>query len=45
MVGVQARNLVDGTEYTIYADAVVLATGGFAGNAEMEGNLPVQRVL
>ena len=36
VVGVQARNLVDGTEYTIYADAVVLATGGFAGNAEME---------
>ena len=36
VVGVKARNLADGTEYTIYADAVVLATGGFAGNAEME---------
>ena len=36
VVGVKARDLVNGTEYTIYADAVVLATGGFAGNAEME---------
>ncbi len=26
----------DGTSYKIYADAVVLATGGFAGNGEME---------
>lgn len=26
----------DGTSYEIYADAVVLATGGFAGNGEME---------
>ena len=36
VIGAKARNLVDGTEYTIYADAVVLATGGFAGDAEME---------
>jgi len=36
VIGVKAENLVDGTQYTIYADAVVLATGGFAGNAEME---------
>ncbi len=35
VVGAKARNLVDGTEYTIYADAVVLATGGFLGSAEM----------
>ena len=34
--GVKARDLVNGTEYTIYADSVVLATGGFAGNADME---------
>lgn len=34
-VGVKARNLADGTEYTIHADAVVIATGGFLGNAEM----------
>ena len=33
--GVKARNLADGTEYTIRADAVVLATGGFLGNPEM----------
>ena len=33
--GVKARNLADGTEYTIHADAVVIATGGFLGNAEM----------
>lgn len=33
--GVNARNLADGTEYTIHADAVVIATGGFLGNAEM----------
>ena len=26
----------DGTTYEIYADAVILATGGFAGNPEME---------
>ncbi|MDO4493662.1 MAG: FAD-dependent oxidoreductase [Clostridia bacterium] len=34
--GVKAYNKITGTEYTIYADAVVLATGGFAGNPEME---------
>lgn len=36
VTGVKAVDTVNGTEYTIYADAVVLATGGFAGNAEME---------
>ena len=35
VVGAKARNLADGTEYTIHADAVVLATGGFLGSAEM----------
>lgn len=35
-VGVKARNTNDGTEYEIYADAIILATGGFSGNAEME---------
>lgn len=35
IVGAKAKNLVTGTEYTIKADAVVLATGGFLGNAEM----------
>lgn len=39
VIGAKARNLADGTEYTIYADAVVIATGGFAGNAEMEKQL------
>ncbi|MDO4493026.1 MAG: FAD-dependent oxidoreductase [Clostridia bacterium] len=34
--GVKARSMVDGTEYVIKADAVILATGGFAGSAEME---------
>ncbi len=33
--GVKARG-DDGTEYEIYAEAVILATGGFAGNGEME---------
>ncbi|NMA65064.1 MAG: FAD-binding protein [Clostridiaceae bacterium] len=32
--GVKARKY-DGTKYEIYADAVVLATGGFAGNTDM----------
>ena len=36
VVGVKAKSLVDGTEYSIYADSVVLATGGFAGNGEMQ---------
>lgn len=33
--GVKARN-ADGTEYTINAKAVILATGGFGGNGEMQ---------
>ncbi|MDO4549243.1 MAG: FAD-dependent oxidoreductase, partial [Clostridia bacterium] len=36
VIGVKAEDLVDGTQYTIYADYVVLATGGFAGNGDME---------
>ena len=36
VVGAKARNYVTGKEYTINAKAVILATGGFAGNAEME---------
>lgn len=36
VTGVKARNLADGTEYTINAKVVVLATGGFAGSPEME---------
>jgi len=32
--GVKAR-YYDGTEYEIYADAVILATGGFAGSSDM----------
>ena len=36
IVGAKARNLYDGTEYTIHAKSVILATGGFAGNGEME---------
>lgn len=35
IVGAKAKNLATGTEYTIKADAVVLATGGFLGSAEM----------
>lgn len=35
VIGAKARNLLSGTEYTIHADAVVLATGGFLGNAKM----------
>ncbi len=35
--GVKARYF-DGTEYEIYADAVVLATGGFAGSSDMMTN-------
>ncbi len=35
VTGVKARGY-DGTEYTINAKAVILATGGFAGNGEME---------
>ena len=33
--GVKARSMVDGTEYEIYAKAVILASGGFADSAEM----------
>ena len=36
IVGAKAKNLVDGTEYTIHADAVVIATGGFLGNTQMQ---------
>lgn len=35
VIGAKAKNLVDGTEYTINAKAVVLATGGFLGSSEM----------
>ena len=35
VIGAKARGH-DGTEYTINAKAVILASGGFAGNAEME---------
>jgi Succinate dehydrogenase/fumarate reductase, flavoprotein subunit len=35
VVGVKAR-LYDGTQYEIRGKSVVLATGGYAGNAEME---------
>lgn len=35
VVGAKAKNRVTGIEYTIKADAVVIATGGFLGNREM----------
>ncbi|MBQ6322787.1 MAG: FAD-dependent oxidoreductase [Lachnospiraceae bacterium] len=35
VIGVKAKNNLDGTEYTIYAKAVVLACGGFIGSGEM----------
>ena len=35
VVGAKARDLVDGTEYTINAKAVVIACGGYAGNPEL----------
>lgn len=35
VVGAKAKNRLTGTEYTIKADAVVIATGGFLGNREM----------
>lgn len=35
IVGAKAKNLATGTEYTIKADAVVIATGGFLGSSEM----------
>ncbi len=36
IIGVYAYNTADGTKYEISAKAVILATGGFAANAEME---------
>ena len=36
VTGVLARSTADGTEYVINAKAAVLATGGYAGSAEME---------
>ena len=35
VTGVKAKNLVDGTEYTINAKAVIMAAGGFGGNKDM----------
>ena len=35
VVGAKAKNRITGIEYTIKADAVVIATGGFLGNREM----------
>lgn len=35
VIGAKAKNLVSGKEYTIHADAVILATGGFLGSEEM----------
>jgi fumarate reductase flavoprotein subunit len=34
--GVKARNIWTGQEYEIYADSIIQATGGFAGNPAME---------
>lgn len=34
--GVKAHSVVDGTEYVIHADAVVLATGGYLGNPDLQ---------
>lgn len=39
VTGAKARNLADGTEYTINADAVIIATGGYAGSPELEEQL------
>ena len=36
VTGARARNLADGTEYVINAKAVIDATGGYAGNSQME---------
>jgi fumarate reductase flavoprotein subunit len=36
VTGAKARNVVDGTEYVINAKAVIDATGGYAGNSQME---------
>jgi fumarate reductase flavoprotein subunit len=35
VTGVKARNVVNGTEYVIKANAVIMATGGFGGNPGM----------
>ena len=37
--GVKARSMVDGTEYRIHADSVVLATGGYMASAELQEQL------
>ncbi len=34
--GIKARSMVDGTEYVISAECVVIATGGYAGSAAMQ---------
>lgn len=36
VTGAKARNVVDGTEYIIKADAVILATGGYMGSEELQ---------
>ena len=36
VTGVKARNVADGTEYIIKADAVILATGGYMGSPELQ---------
>jgi len=36
VVGVKAKNHVTGVEYTIYAKSIVMTTGGFGANDEME---------
>ena len=39
VTGVKAHNVVDGTEYVIHANSVVLATGGYLGSAELQEQL------
>lgn len=36
VTGVKARNVANGTEYIIHADAVILATGGYMGSEELQ---------
>ena len=36
VTGAKARSMVDGTEYVIKADAVILATGGYMGSEELQ---------
>ena len=36
VTGVKARNLANGTEYVIHADAVIMATGGYMGSEELQ---------